>query len=89
MPPTLSRSNAALQGLLLGLNGAYLGCVLLGLLLPSWPFNGFFTSVAVIALLLQGLQYALLSSMQVPCYLVCACKGALAVLGLWLFYFFG
>lgn len=52
MSTTLSRTNAGLQGFLLGLNGAYLGCVLLGGLLPSWPFNGLFTPAAAIALLL-------------------------------------
>ncbi|NMZ67352.1 hypothetical protein SAMN05216370_3586 [Pseudomonas peli] len=88
MSTTLSRTNARLQGFLLGLNGAYLGCVLLGGLLPSWPFNGLFTPAAAIALLLQDLQYALLTSVQVPYYLVWARIGALALLSLWLFYFF-
>lgn len=89
MPTTLSRCNAALQGLLLGVNGGYLVSVVLGLFVPSWPFNAFFTSAAVIALLLQGLQYVFLTSAQVPYYQTWAGSGALVMLGLWLFYFFG
>jgi hypothetical protein len=89
MSTAVSHCNVALQGLLLGLNGAYLGSVLLGALLPSWPFNAFFTPVALLSLLLQWLQYSLLTVSQVPRYRGWARIGVLALLLLWLFYFIG
>ena len=40
-------------GLVAGSTLAYLLAVVLGLLLPSWPFNAFFTPLAALSLALQ------------------------------------
>ncbi len=73
-------------GLMAGSTLVYLLAVLLGLLLPSWPFNAFFTPLAVLALLLQ-LPYAwrpLESSGQR--WRMGAVLGAAVLALVWLFY---
>ncbi|WP_439887266.1 hypothetical protein ACSX1C_17845 [Pseudomonas sp. MBLB4123] len=78
-----------MAGLMAGSTLAYLLAVLLGLLMPSWPFNAFFTPLAALGLALQA---PYLWRPVEPCG-ARWCQGAslgAAVLALvWLFYCYG
>ena len=83
----MSRRWGMLQGLLMGQQTVYLLAVLLGVLLPSWPFNPLFTPLALLGLWLQWLSYRWLAAVDRGAYVGAAAQGGLSMTGLWLFYF--
>ena len=76
-----------LVGVMSGSTLAYLLAVLIGLLLPSWPFNGFFTSLALVSLALQWPAWEIVDPDRAASLRRGSQAGAAVVLGLWLFYF--
>lgn len=74
-------------GLMSGSTLAYLLAVLLSLLLPSWPFNAFFTPLAVVSLALQWPSW-LVNDAERGAFLRRGLQvGGLMVAALWLGYF--
>ncbi|WAC45690.1 hypothetical protein OU997_05845 [Pseudomonas sp. SL4(2022)] len=84
----MSRRWGVLQGLLMGQQAGYLLALLLGALLPSWPFNTLFTPLALLGLWLQRLSYRWLATADREAYVGAAGLGGLSMAGLWLFYFY-
>lgn len=70
-------------GLMHGSTLAYLLCVLLGALLPSWPFNAFFTPLALV---LQGGLWMRLRYVDRYWVRHGTLFGIVPVFALWLFY---
>lgn len=75
-------------GLMSGSTLAYLLAVLLGLLLPSWPFNAFFTPLALVSLALQGPSWRVADALRGACLRQGLLLGAGLVAALWLAYLF-
>ncbi|MDG9926308.1 MULTISPECIES: hypothetical protein [unclassified Pseudomonas] len=76
-------------GLMAGYQLAYLLAVLLGLLLPSWPFNAFFTPLAMLGLALQVPYLWRPSAHNGSNWRRGALLGAAALVLAWLFYCHG
>lgn len=74
-------------GLMSGSTLAYLLAVLLGLLLPSWPFNGFFTPLAAVSLALQWPSWSVADAERGTFLRRGLQVGGLLVVALWLGYF--
>ncbi|QKE64818.1 hypothetical protein HNE05_16155 [Aquipseudomonas campi] len=74
-------------GLMSGSTLAYLLVVLLGLLLPSWPFNAFFTPLALLSLALQVPSWAWVDAERGAFLRRGLQLGGLLVVALWLGYF--
>ena len=72
--------------LLSGSTLAYLLAVLFGLLLPSWPFNAFFTPLAMLSLALQWPSWRIAEVRRAASLRRGLQVGAALVLVLWLFY---
>ncbi|MGL4315417.1 MAG: hypothetical protein ACRCTL_02210 [Pseudomonas sp.] len=75
-------------GLMSGSTLAYLLAVLLGLLLPSWPFNAFFTPLALVSLALQWPSWSVADALRGACLRQGLLIGAGLVAALWLAYLF-
>ncbi|MBC9248980.1 hypothetical protein A9179_01700 [Pseudomonas alcaligenes] len=73
-------------GVMSGSTLAYLLAVLLGLLLPSWPFNAFFTPLALVSLALQGPSWRVADADRGACLRGGLQLGMALVLALWLAY---
>lgn len=76
-------------GLMAGSTMAYLLAVLLGLLLPSWPFNAFFTPLAALSLVLQAPYLWRSLPSHAARWRLGASVGAAVLALVWLFYRFG
>ena len=76
-------------GLMAGSTMAYLLAVLLGLLLPSWPFNAFFTPLALLGLVLQAPYLWRPLPSHAAQWRLGASVGASVVTLVWLFHRFG
>lgn len=76
-------------GLMAGSTLVYLFAVLLGLLLPSWPFNAFFTPLAAFSLMLQAPYLWRPLGANGQCWRLGASLGAAALAAVWLFYCYG
>ncbi len=74
-------------GLMSGSTLAYLLAVVLGLLLPSWPFNALFTPLAVFSLALQGPSWLVADAKRGVFLRGGLLVGGLLVGALWLGYF--
>lgn len=74
-------------GLMSGSTLAYLLAVLLGLLLPSWPFNAFFTPLAMVSLALQWPSWSATDAVRGTFLRRGLQLGGLLVAVLWLGYF--
>ncbi|MDD0842131.1 hypothetical protein [Pseudomonas sp. Gutcm_11s] len=85
-PGTVWYCTAGLMG---GSNLAYLLAVMLSLLLPSWPFNGFFTPLAVMSLLLQAPYVWRPAESHAWHWRQGAALGGASVALFWLFYCYG
>jgi len=75
-----------LVGVMSGSTLAYLLAVLIGLLLPSWPFNGFFTSLALVSLALQWPAWEFSEPQRASSLRLGLQIGFALLLVLWLFY---
>lgn len=74
-------------GLMSGSTLAYLLAVLLSLLLPSWPFNAFFTPLALFSLALQWPYWTAADAVRGTFLRRGLLVGGLLVVALWLGYF--
>lgn len=75
-------------GLMSGSTLAYLLAVLLGVLLPSWPFNAFFTPLALVSLGLQWPSWRGVDALRGACLRRGLQIGMALVAALWLAYLF-
>lgn len=77
------------MGLMAGSTLVYLLAVQLGLLLPSWPFNAFFTPLAAFSLMLQAPYLWRPVEPHGQHWRLGASMGAAALAVAWLFYCYG
>lgn len=76
-------------GLSGGITLAYLLSVLLGLWLPSWPFNALFTPMAMLGLALQTPYLRRPHAANLASWRLGALLGGVALVLVWLFYGYG